>query len=407
LSIISTDPPYFDAVGFADLSDFFYVWQRRVAGNIYPDLFSTVATPKSSEIVSVAARHGGKSSASEHFVDLMTMAISRMGSVCHPAYPMTLYYAFKQVESKGGGGYVSTGWDTFLTALIGSGLKITGTWPMQTEGGGRMRKNNSNALSSSIVLVCQPRDATAQPIARSEYKRLVRSVISDSIRALEKVNTPPVDIAQAVIGPCMEPFSSARYVANPDDSWMSVREALIEINVALDEFLSREAGELDPETSFALTFFESFGYERRDFGDAEGLAKARNVSVEGIVRSGILCSVAGKSWLLRREELDNDWDPTVDSRLCIWEATQHLIKRLESGGEHSAAELLGELKRVSGHGDLIGNCRALAYRLYNHCEKTKQAEEARAYNGLVIAWPELERLAASQSTETTVQASLI
>jgi putative DNA methylase len=216
-----------------------------------------------------------------------------------------------------------------------------------------------------------------------------------------------VDVAQAAIGPGMAIFSQAKAVLNPDDSPMSVREALIEINAALDEHLSQDEGAFDADTRFALTFFESYGYGERSYGDAEGLAIARNVSVEGVARAGILSAIAGKAQLLRREQLDDDWDPSSDARLCVWEATQHLIKCLESGGESSAAELLGQLKKVSGHGDLAANCRALAYRLYNHCEKTKQAEEARAYNGLVIAWPELERLAAAHSNETAVQASLI
>lgn len=204
-------------------------------------------------------------------------------------------------------------------------------------------------------------------------------------------------------------FSSAKAVLNPDDRPMSVREALIEINAALDEYLSQDEGELDSESRFALTFFESFGYKERDFGDAEGLAKARNLSVAGVAEAGILRSVAGKVRLLPRAELPEDWDPGSDKRLCVWEATQQLIKRLESGGEDKASELLLQLRKVSGHGDLAANCRALAYRLYNHCEKSKQAEEARAYNGLVIAWPELEKRAAATSNSSTapLQTALI
>ncbi len=188
---------------------------------------------------------------------------------------------------------------------------------------------------------------------------------------------------------------------------MTVRDALIEINAALDEYLSQDEGDLDADSRFALTFFENYGYNERDFGDAENLAKARNVSVAGVAEAGILRSVAGKVQLLQRSELEGEWDPAMDKRLCIWEATQQLIRRLEADGEGSAASLLSQLKQLSGHGDLAANCRALAYRLYNHCEKTKQAEEARAYNGLVIAWPELERLASNQRAETAVQASLI
>jgi putative DNA methylase len=228
-----------------------------------------------------------------------------------------------------------------------------------------------------------------------------------SLKELERANIAPVDVAQAAIGPGMAIYSSAKAVLNPDDSPMSVRDALIEINTALDEYLSQDEGDLDADSRFALTFFESYGYTERDFGDAENLAKARNVSVAGVADAGILRSVAGKVKLLQRSELEDDWDPATDKRLCIWEATQQLIRRLEADGEGAAAALLSQFKQISGHGDLAANCKALAYRLYNHCEKTKQAEEARAYNGLVIAWPELERLASSQRTETTVQASLI
>jgi putative DNA methylase len=204
-------------------------------------------------------------------------------------------------------------------------------------------------------------------------------------------------------------FSQAKAVLNPDDSPMSVRDALIEINAALDEHLSQDEGAFDADTRFALTFFESFGYSERPYGDAEGLAVARNISVDGVVRAGILRAAAGKAQLLRREQLDDTWDPSQDDRLCVWEATQHLIKRLEADGEGGAAALLLQLKNLSGRGDLAANCRALAYRLYNHCEKTKQAEEARSYNGLVIAWPELERQASAASTAQSapLQTSLI
>jgi putative DNA methylase len=190
---------------------------------------------------------------------------------------------------------------------------------------------------------------------------------------------------------------------------MSVREALIEINAALDEYLSKDEGDLDPDSRFALTFFESYGYEERNFGDAENLAKARNLSVAGVAEAGILRSVAGKAWLLRREQLEDDWDPLKDNRLCVWEATQHLIRTLETEGEAAAASQLNQLKQVPGHGDLAANCKNLAYRLYNHCEKTKQAEEARAYNGLVIAWPDLERQAAAAANSLTapLQTTLI
>ena len=405
--LISIDPPYFDNIGYADLSDYFYVWLRRALKNDYPHLFETIETPKRDELVATPARHGGKKGATDFFLGGMRKAIAAIASSSHPGFPMSIYYAFKQSETNSSSQSFSTGWEAFLDALIGAGVVITSAWPVNTERENRKRNQESNALSSSIILSCVPRSIQANVLSRSDFKRQLREKLPKFIGELVREDISPADIAQAAIGPGMAAFSSAKAVLNPDDSPMSVRDALIEINAALDECLSQDEGELDADSHFALTFFESFGYSERDFGDAEGLAKARNVSVEGVAKAGILRSVAGKAWLLRREQFEDDWNPTRDDRLCVWEATQYLIKRLEAGGEAAAAELLAQLKSVSGHGDLAANCRALAYRLYNHCEKTKQAEEARAYNGLVIAWPELERLAASQSTETAVQASLI
>jgi putative DNA methylase len=260
-----------------------------------------------------------------------------------------------------------------------------------------------------MVLVCQQRHSQASTLSRNIFRRELRHRLPQAIKELERANIAPVDVAQAAIGPGMAIFSQAKAVLNPDDSPMSVREALIEINVALDEYLSHEEGYFDADSRFALTFFESYGYNERPYGDAEGLAVARNISVDGVARAGMLSATAGKVQLLRRGQLDEDWDPSHDDRLSVWEATQQLIKRLETGGEAAAGDLLAQLKQVAGHGDLAANCRALAYRLYNHCEKTKQAEEARSYNGLVIAWPELERQASAASSAQTAprQTSLI
>ena len=406
-AIISTDPPYYDNISYADLSDYFYSWQRRLAGKVYPSLFSTISTPKSSELVASPYRHGGKKSAFVYFLNGMHEVIHGLSMRSHPAYPFTIYYAFKQSETNAKDGTSSTGWESFLQGLINADVEITATWPLRTEGAGRMIASGTNALSSSIVLVCQRKSTSAASISRNEFRRKLGQEMPCAVKQLEKANIAPVDVAQAAIGPGMAIFSNAKAVLNPDDSPMSVREALIEINAALDEYLSQDEGDLDADSRFALTFFESYGYEERPYGDAEGLAIARNLSVDGVAEAGILFSIAGKVRLYQRAQLPELWDPANDKRLCVWEATQHLIKRLEASGEDAAAELLLQLKHVSGHGDLAANCRALAYRLYNHCEKKKDAEEARAYNGLVIAWPELERLASSQRTETTVQASLI
>ena len=396
--VVSSDPPYYDNINYADLSDFFYVWLRRSLKQAFPELFATLAVPKSEELVATPYRHGGKESAEKFFLDGMTLAMERIAIQSHPAFPVTIYYAFKQSETKSAAGTASTGWETFLAAVIKAGFALHGTWPMRTELANRMIGSGTNALASSVVLVCQRCLETAITLSRNDFRRQLRQQLPQALKELERANIAPVDVAQAAIGPGMAIYSSANAVLNPDDSQMTVREALIEINAALDEYLSQDEGELDADSRFALTFFESFGYKERDFGDAEGLAKARNLSVAGVADAGILRSVAGKVRLLPRAELPEGWDPTKDKRLCVWEATQQLIKRLEAQGEASAAALLLQLKNLPGHGDLAANCRALAYRLYNHCEKSKQAEEARAYNGLVIAWPELEKRAAANST---------
>ena len=396
--VVSTDPPYYDNIAYADLSDFFYVWLRRSLKPVFPDLFATLAVPKTEELVAMPYRHGGKDNAESFFLNGMTMAMQRIAEQSHPAFPVTIYYAFKQSEAKSALGTASTGWETFLAAVIKAGFALNGTWPIRTELSNRMIGSGTNALASSVVLVCQRRLETAFTLSRNDFRRQLRKHLPQALKELERANIAPVDVAQAAIGPGMAIYSSAKAVLNPDDSPISVREALIEINAALDEYLSQDEGELDADSRFALTFFESFGYKERDFGDAEGLAKARNLSVAGVAEAGILRSIAGKVQLLQRSELEDDWDPASDKRLCVWEATQQLIKRLEADGEDKAGELLLQLKSIAGHGDLAANCRALAYRLYNHCEKTKQAEEARAYNGLVIAWPELEKRAAATST---------
>jgi putative DNA methylase len=402
--VVSTDPPYYDNIAYADLSDFFYVWLRRSIRNVFPKLLATMTVPKAEELVATAYRHGGKSEAEEFFLDGMTLAMTKIAGQSHQCFPVTIYYAFKQAESKSALGTASTGWETFLAAVIKAGFTLRGTWPMRTELANRIRGVESNALATSVVLVCERRDSSATTISRTEFRRQLRDLLPQAIRRLEQANIAPVDMAQAAIGPGMAIFSGVRAVLNPDDSPMTVREALIEINSTLDEYLSQEEGELDAESRFALTFFESFGYQEREYGDAEGLAVARNISVDGVARAGILRSLAGKVRLLQRSELPAEWDPFSDKRLCVWEATQYLIKRLETG-EQAAGILLAQLKDIHSHGDLPANCRALAYRLYNHCERSKQAEEARAYNGLVIAWPELEKLAAL--TDSPVQHSLL
>lgn len=387
--IVSTDPPYYDNVPYADLSDFFYVWLRRTLRSIFPGMLATITVPKEAELVADPFRHGGKKGAEVFFLRGMTQAMTSIVSESVLEVPATVYYAFKQVETKADAAAARTGWETFLQAMVEAGFVIDGTWPVRSERQGRARDIESNALASSIVLVCRRRDRDAAIVTRGDFRRLLRAELPDAVKALQHGNIAPVDLAQASIGPGMAIFSRHAKVVEADGQAMSVRSALQMINEALDEYLSAQEGEADPDTRFALTWFETNGWSTGRFGDAETLAKARNISVAGIVESGILHSAAGNVRLLTRSEMPAGWDPRQDTRVPVWEATQHLIRRLEEQGEPGAAALHHQL------GPLADHAHDLAYRLYSICERKGWAEDARAYNGLVTAWPEISRLAAA------------
>jgi len=384
--IVSTDPPYYDNVPYADLSDFFYIWLRRSLRSFLPGLFSTMLVPKATELVAEPFRHGGKEESEQFFTEGMTNVLRNVVATATDAFPVAIYYAFKQSET-GNVGTASTGWETFLNATFDAGFSVSGTWPTSTENASRLRGQGSNALASSIVLVCRKRPSDAPTTTRADFRRLLRQELPAALKALQHGNIAPVDMAQASIGPGMAIFSRHAKVLEADGTLMSVRTALQLINQALDEFLAEQEGEFDPDTRFAVTWFETRAYESGAFGEAETLAKARNVSVAGVAESGILQSGAGKVRLLRRAELPESWNPAKDKRLSIWEATQHLIKTLEEKGEQAAADLKRSL------GAKAGPARDLAYRLYTTCERKKWTDEALAYNGLVVAWPELEKLA--------------
>lgn len=385
-AVVSTDPPYYDNVPYADLSDFFYVWLRRSLRSVYPKLLSTLLVPKAEELVAEPFRHGGREGANQFFEQGMTEAIMQIVEAGDSTFPTTIYYAFKQTETSGGD-TSSTGWETFLAALRDAGFAVVGTWPIRTERKGRMREVGSNALATSVALVCRKRPADAATITRSDFRRLLRQELPSALKNLQHGNIAPVDMAQTSIGPGMAIFSRHKAVLEADGNIMSVRTALQLINQALDEFLAEQEGEFDSDTRFAVTWFDEHQFDAGPFGQAETLAMARNVSVAGVVEAGVVHSAAGKVRLLKRSELPEDWDPVEDKRLTVWEAAQHLIKRLEAGGEQEAAALLARL------GSTAEPARDLAYRLYQTCERKGWAEEARSYNGLVIAWPELEKLA--------------
>ncbi|MDP2181896.1 MAG: DUF1156 domain-containing protein [Actinomycetota bacterium] len=387
--VVSTDPPYYDNIGYADLSDFFYIWLRRSLKPVFPDLFATLAVPKAEELVATPDRHGGKENAETFFLDGMTQAMHRLAEQAHPAFPITIYYAFKQAESDGGEGVASTGWETFLAAVIRAGFATSGTWPMRTEGAGRMRAMDSNALASSIVLVCRPRAASAPTATRREFVTALKAELPAALAHLQRGNIAPVDLAQAAIGPGMAVYTRYAKVLDAEGKSLSVREALSLINQTLGETLAEQEGDFDADSRWALTWFEQSGFDEGDYGMAEQLSKSKNTSVAGMVEAGILESKRGKVRLLRPEELPAEWDPAADPRLTAWEIVHHLIRVLASGGEGAAGELVAKL---SAKAEVA---RELAYRLYSICDRPqkKRPTEALAYNGLVQSWPEIARLA--------------
>jgi len=402
--IVSTDPPYYDNIGYADLSDFFYIWLRKSLASAYPSLFSTLLTPKAQELIAAPHRfNGDRGAACQFFETGLGKTFCRIRQVQNGGYPLTVYYAFKQAEEEDttdnneGAAVASTGWQTILEGLIAAEFMITGTWPMRTEMGSRMRGMNSNALASSIVLVCRPRSVEAPLATRKDFITALRRELPDSLRDLQHSNIAPVDLAQASIGPGMAVFTRYSKVMETDGSAMTVHTALGLINQALDEVLAEQEGEFDGDTRWALAWFEQFGMEEGPFGVAETLSKAKNTSVGGLVEAGFLKAQSGKVRLLCREELDAEWDPATDKRLTMWEVTQHLIRKLEQEGESAAAALVHKL------GGMAEAARDLAYRLYSICERKKWATEALAYNGLVIAWPELTKLALAERSKAAEQ----
>jgi putative DNA methylase len=399
--VISTDPPYYDNIGYADISDYFYIWLRIVLRYIDPQTFATVLTPKEPELIASPYRHNGSEEAAEkHFREGFSQVFGRLTNLVHDAVPVTVYYAFLQqedVEGEDEAQRASTGWETMLEGLLDAGFQITGTWPVRTTKKARSVALGTNALASAVVLVARQRPVNAPMATRKEFLSALKKELPPAFSTLTQTNIAPVDLAQAAIGPGMAVFSRYSKVLEADGARMSIRTALSLINQILDEVLAEQEGEFDPETRWAVAFFEQFGMSEGSFGVAETLSKAKNTAVSGLVEAGIVKAKAGKVKLISREELPEGYDPAKDRRITIWEVTQHLIKTLETKGESGAAELL---RKVGGLGE---TARTLAYRLYGICEKKKWAQDALGYNGLVVAWPEIQKLAQKTSGKPVQQ----
>jgi putative DNA methylase len=385
--VISTDPPYYDNIGYADLSDFFYVWLRHSLKELFPELFATLVAPKAEELVATPDRHGGREHAEAFFLGGMTKAMHRLAEQSHPSFPVTIYYAFKQSESDGDNGQASTGWETFLDAVIRAGFATTGTWPMRTEMAQRMRGVEANALASSIVLTCRRRVAEAPIATRRDFLAALKAELPLAVLNLQRSNIAPVDLAQSAIGPGMAVYTRYSQVLDAAGKPLSVRDALALINQTLDEVLAEQESDFDADTRWALAWFDHAGFAEGEFGVAETLSKAKNTSIGGLEDAHILVSKAGKVRLLKPNELPANWDPSHDNRLTVWEIVHHLIRVLEATGESGAAELFRKL------GAKVETARELPYRLYTICERKKRAQEALSYNALVQSWPEIARLA--------------
>ncbi len=399
--VISTDPPYYDNIDYADLSDFFYVWLRRSLQFEFPELFATMSVPKADELIATPHRHGSKEKAETFFLTGMTKAMQRLADQAHVAFPVTIYYAFKQSETEGKDGTSSTGWETFLGAVIQANFAITGTWPIRTEMKGRvLERGGSNALASSIVLVCRKREANAPTATRREFITALQTELPSALANLQAGNIAPVDLAQAAIGPGMAIYTRYDKVLDAQGKVLSIRQALALINETLDEALTEQEGDFDADTRWALAWFEQSGFAEGEFGVADVLARAKDTSVDGMVEAGILASGKGKVRLLKPAELPENWDPNTDKRLTAWEMVHQLIRVLEGGGESSAALLMSKL------GAKAETARELCYRLYNLCERKKRATEALSYNALVQSWSETQRLARESRLPTETQTSL-
>ena len=384
--LVSTDPPYYDNVGYADLSGYFYVWLRHTLRDIYSDLFATLEVPKAEELVATPYRHGSRQKAEVFFLEGMTRAMGCLAGKTHSALPVTIYYAFKQSEQSNNG-VTSSGWETFLGAVRNAGFSISGTWPVRTEMRTRQVGMNTNALASSIVLVCRPQASNAPTATRREFLDALRSELPDALRKMQQGNIAPVDLAQAAIGPGMAIFTRYARVLDASGAAVSVRDALALINETLDEALAEQEGDFDADTRWALAWFEQSGFGEGEYGVAETLSTAKNTSVAGMTEAGILTSGAGKVRLLAPAELPQDWNPKTDSRRTVWETTHQLVRVHSQGGDTAAADIMAKI------GADAETARDLAYRLFRICDLRNRPQEALGYNALIRSWGEISGLA--------------
>ncbi|WP_426940074.1 DUF1156 domain-containing protein [Pseudarthrobacter sp. S6] len=399
--VVSTDPPYYDNIGYSDLSDFFYVWQRRALRTIHPKLMATLLVPKTEELVANAYRHGSKKSAEEFFESGFEDVFVNMRKGANPDYPISVFYAFKQSETTSDGSS-STGWATILEGIVRAGWMVTATWPVRSERGARLIGVGSNALASSIVLACRPRSESASSNDRGGFLSVLRSELPSKLRELQQAAVAPVDLAQSTIGPGMAVFTRFSKVTEADGSTMGVRSALELINQVLAEVLNELEGDFDSDTRWAITWFRQHGFEEGAFGEAETLATALNTSLPGLERGGILTSRGGKVQLFAPAKVPDDYDPRRDHRLSVWEASLHTARVLDEKGIEAAGQLVAKLKKAPGSRIDFDAVKELAYLLYSIAELKNWSTIGQTFNNLATAWPDILR-ASESGAATTIQ----
>ncbi len=402
--LLATDPPYYDNIGYSDLSDFFYVWLRRSLRTIYPDLLSTVLVPKAEELIANPFRHGGTDGAKEFFEDGFRRVFERAREAALADFPITVFYAFKQ-SGAGEEGTASTGWETLLDGMIRSGWAITATWPMRSERSGRMRDIDSNALASSIVLALRPRPEHAPTTDRRGLIAALHDELPDALRKLQQGVIAPVDLPQAAIGPGMAVFSRYAKVIENDGTTMTVRSALARINEILDQVLNEQEGDFDTATRFAIAWYRQHGYSTGKFGVADDLARARNTAVETLVRDGILTSAAGKVTLLSPSNMAEGYDVLANDRVGAWAVLHHLIALLERDGLPVAGAFLASAQRRPDGAIDIELVKELAFLLFSIAEKNGWTQDALAFNTVATAWPDVLQASRSRQAGTGEQAA--
>lgn len=387
--LIATDPPYYANIGYADLSDFFYIWHRKALRKTFPNLFQTIGTPKANELIASPFRHEGRGAADEYFRNGFIEVFSKANKLQHPDLPMVIVYAYKQKDSDDPG-IVGTGWEAMLEAIIKSGLSVVGTLPIRAVRKARMVNIGTNSLASAVAIICRRPPSTRKTATKREFLNHLKKDLPAAISALTQSGIAPVDLAQALIGPGMAVYCSYEKVLESNDDEMTVRGALESINHVVTETITKQDGSFDAETRWCLTWFEQSGFEKAEYGDANLLAQAKNITVERLSSSGVVESKSGNVRLLKRSELKDDWEPS--KKTSVWLATQYLIKYLQEDGEAQAGLLLREL------GNLAADCKDIAYRCFTICESKGWSSEAVALNSLILSWGEIAKIAVSEGT---------